>query len=342
PARTLRVDTNSQAIGSGSNALVSADNQLWVVESLDNTVSPIEDGLIIDIGDGNNPYDAAYDADRGVFYVTNFLTDSVTVADADSGEILEQLEHESFDRPHGVAISESYVYVTNSGYRSGTAYADGTVTVIDPASRTVLGSIQTARKNPQFATWAQTSAGPRLIVVDTGQLSIDTDDFSAGPAAVEIWKETPDPLTPEKVVATLDVPDDTDIGAPGRAAITADGERAYFTSATAPVLFELDLEAGEWLRGPDDPIALYDAEQDALDHAAIGRDGILYVSAFNSEELLLYDTRCDHMIGRFDISANDTLNSGPHAVAIDRSDATSAHGYIIGSLSNALIEFDVE
>ncbi|MGM0557988.1 MAG: hypothetical protein ACQEVA_16500, partial [Myxococcota bacterium] len=33
PARTLRVDTNSQAIGSGSNALVSADNQLWVVES---------------------------------------------------------------------------------------------------------------------------------------------------------------------------------------------------------------------------------------------------------------------------------------------------------------------
>jgi DNA-binding beta-propeller fold protein YncE len=342
PARTLRIDTDARAVGSSSNALLADDDGLWVVESGENTLTPVSNGPVIDVGDGNNPYDAAYDAGRDVIYVTNFLTDTVTVADATSGEVLDRLEHPSFDGPNGIAVSESYVYVTNSGFRSGRGFADGSVTVIDAATRGVLGAISTARKNPQFATWAQTSEGPRLIVVNTGELTMEAGDFSAGPAAVEIWAETPDPLAPEKRVAALDVPSDPDIGAPGRASVTADGSRAYFTSATAPVLFELDLETGEWNRGAEDPIELYDAEGDALDHAALGHDGVLYVSAFNSEQLLLYDTRCDHIIGRYDISANDTLNSGPHSIAIDRSDAASAHGYIIGSISNALIEFEVE
>lgn len=340
--RTLSIDTDARAIGPSANAFVRTPDELWIVASGDNTVSTVSGGRTIDVGNERNPYDAAYDAQRDRLYITNYLTDSVTVADATTGEVLEELEHESLDRPAGVATSGRYIYVTNTGYRPEGPFADGSVTVIDPSTLDVLGDISTREANPQFATWADTSAGERLIVVNTGQLVYEGGDFSAAPSAVEFWQETPDPLNPAKLVAELDVVQDPDVGAPGDVVITNDGDRAYLTSATAPVLFELNLETGEWIRGPQNPIELYASEGDALDHAALGNDGILYISSFNTQQLLLLDTRCNALIGSFDISTNDTLNAGPHAIAIDRSDEDTAHGYIVGSISNSLIEFTIE
>lgn len=340
--RTLSIDTDAQPTGPSANAFVHTPDNLWVVASGNNTVSTVSGERTVDVGNERNPYDAAYDAQRDRLYISNYLTDSVSVADASTGEVLEEIEHESLDRPAGVAVSDRYIYVTNTGYRPDGAFAEGSITVIDPATLDVLGDISTRHSNPQFATWADTTTGERLIVVSTGQLVYDGVDFSAAPASVEIWTETPDPLNPEKLIAELELVQDPDVGAPGGVVVTNDGDRAYLTSATAPVLFELNLETGEWIRGPENPIELYASDGDALDHAALGDDGILYISAFNTQQLLLLDTRCNALIGSFDISTNDTLNAGPHAITIERSDDDSAHGYIVGSISNSLIEFSVE
>ena len=149
-----------------------------------------------------------------------------------------------------------------------------------------------------------------------------------------LMEETDDPLAPEQTYHRLERRGV--VGTPGRALPAPDGRHLYFASATAPVLFKLDVVAGEWVRGSDDPIELYEAGERALNRATIDDEGIVWVSAFNEERLYALDTRCDKPLGEpIELGASPEQLEGPLPLEVLRRGGTKEI-YYATSLSEVL------
>ena len=115
--------------------------------------------------------------------------------------------------------------------------------------------------------------------------------------------------------------------------ITQDQRRAYFVSATSPALLSLDLERATWLRGPDDPILLYETDQDALHAGAMAGDELLLILAYNQDALYVVDTSCDEVIaGPIDLGLSSEDLEGPLAIVTDG----ALRAYFMTSLSKRL------
>jgi outer membrane protein assembly factor BamB len=331
PAAT--VERSVAVIGKGGNSIRRADDDLYVVQSLENTVAKFDLSTqqfetLVDVGNERNPWDLIIGTDE--IWITNYLTNTVTVARRETGEVLVEIEHESFDGPAGIAALGQFVYVGNVQF-DGEEYGAGAVTVIDRRSREVLGSVATVRQNPQ----ALDVVDGRLMAVDSGAFGFDDDGaFETGEAAIELWTPTEDPLQPDVETIVLPPTDDRTIGIPGRPADGNESPVVYFPSGTAPVVFALDLQTSQWRRGSDDPIRLYETTRDALHHAAMGADGVLYVTAFNEDKLFLVDTSCDEVLDEV-LLEDSTFLGGPHGV-IPVSVADGVDAYFVLSLANEL------
>ena len=342
PARpAAEVAPDYATIGPTGNAIRRGGDHLWIVESGSNTVSRLaaETGdferAFIDVGNGHNPYDIAVAPDDGRAYVTNYMANSVTVADTETGEVVAEIEDERFDNPSGIAVADGRLYVTNIAH-SGDGFGEGAVTIIDREDREVIGHHATAWKNPVFARRVESPDGPRVAVTAAGALERGKNWGPTSAAGLELWRPEAPPSDVARETFELGLEESSRIGTPGRPLPTPDGRALYFTSATAPVLFEFDLAAGEWVRGVDDPIALYEAEGDTLHHGAMGPDGLLYVTSFNQDALYLYDTTCDaKLAGPVDLGSSPDLLEGPHGIALDTAGEGTA-AYYIFSRANAL------
>lgn len=306
------VERQLATVGTNVNAMRRAGDEAFLVESGDNTVSRLDLRTggwspLVDVGNGRGPWDLAVTDDE--IWITNFVANTVTVADRATGEVLTELADPAFEGPSGVAVLGDRVYVSSVQFRGEGDYGPGAVHVIDRPSRRVLGSLATARQNPQ----ALDAVDGRLVVVDSGSFSFDGTFVAGSEAAVEIWTPTSTPLEPDIIVLPLAAGSDAAVGTPGRPAHRSGSPIIYLPSATAPVVFALDLNAGTWVRGGDDPIVLYETDRDALHHAALGEDGLLYVTAFNEDELILVDTSCDAVLARIPLETSSML-AGPHGV----------------------------
>jgi DNA-binding beta-propeller fold protein YncE len=336
------VDPGYATLGPTSNAIRQSDEHLWVVESGANTVSRLSvesgdfDSGFIDVGNGRNPYDVAVDSGEGVAWVTNNLEHTVTVADTGSGEVLAEIDGEAFDNPAGIALTDERAWVTNFEL-DGREFGTGSLAVVDRETREVVASFDTEWKNPVYARPIETPDGPRVAITDAGVL--EQQDGSWGPqspAGLELWRPDADLESPARQTFELGFDAERDIGAPGRPLPAPDGRHLYFASADAPVLFKFDLAEGAWDRGIEDPIELYETDDDALHHAAFGPDGLLYVTAYNQDAMYLVDPSCDEPLGGpIDLGTTDELLEGPHGVAVrPRGDRRTA--YYIMSQANSL------
>ncbi len=342
---TGRVTPVEYGLGLQSNVIRRQGDALWIVQSGSNSVARynIETGSFdqhfIDVGDNRNPYDIAIAADEPRAYVTNYNSDSLTVATTQTGDRIDEYGSDGLDNPSGIALTDDYLYVTNIEYGVGNPFGPGHVTILDRDTGEVVGTKKTAAKNPQAARRIETPRGTRIAIVDAG--SIDQSGGSpataAGDGALELWKPNGNTSDDARTVHRLPVPGgNTRVGAPGRPAPTPDGRYLYFPSATAPVLFKFDLESNEWIRGTDDPIRVYESEGNSLHHAAIDSRGILYFSAFNEDAVYLVDTACDETLtGPIDVGRTRGLLEGPNSLAIwERGDDLRV--YFNTSISNAL------
>jgi YVTN family beta-propeller protein len=317
-----------ETIGPTSNAIRPGGDYLWIVESGSNTVSRYSpqtgrlERNFIDVGNGHNPFDIAVDPEASKAYVTNYLADSITVADTETGRVLREVEAEPLDKPEGVAVVGDHLYVSNVHYTGGEEPFDaGSVVVFERESMEVVGRAETERKNPQFVRPVETPQGRRVAIVSSGVI-----DFAEGgravatsPGGLELWPTDGRTERSAREIYPMQRVDDGRHGAPGRPLPTPDGGHLYFTSATSGELFTFDLEAREWTRGTRDPLQLHDAGGNALHHGAMGPRGILYATAFNDDALYLWDTSCDaKLAGPIDIGTTPSLLEGPHGIAVER------------------------
>ncbi|WP_187027606.1 YncE family protein [Persicimonas caeni] len=326
-----------QTLGADPNAIARGDGYLWVVESSDNTVSRFDpatgafDAFFIDLGVNRNPYDLYVDAPRDLAYIANQGANTLTVASTQTGEVVAEIGAgtEAFDAPQGVTASDDYIYVTNTHLR-GRGFDEGSVTVLDRDTREVLGSIPTAKKNPQYIAAIDTPHGPRIAVVSSGAIHYSGTVTSDG--ALELWTETDDPTAPERQIFALERTDDERMGAPGRPLVTPDATRLYLASATAPVLFVFDLQAMQWLHDTSDPLEVYATDDKSLHNATIDARGVIYLTAFNDDALYLFDTSCDAVLaGPLDLGTTDGYLEGPVDLQVVGDEV-----YFVMTLSNVM------
>lgn len=313
PASPMAVVTgDTHVVGATLSVLRRYGDEVWVVESGANTVSVLERGgelaVRTDVGNERGPTDVWVDGDQ--IWITNFVANSVTVADRTTGRVVAEIDHESIEAPAGIAGTDRWVFVGNTEFRGDEDYGPGSLTIIDRRTLEVVGTRQTAAPNPQYLR----AVDGQIIVVDSGSLSFEEGRFiPASDAAVERL----DGVGDDPVRAPADVlvlPAIDDVGSPGFPAFDPDSRRIFLASGTTPTVFAIDLDRWEWTHGSADPIRLYESNENALHDARMGPHGILFVTAFNRDEIYLVDTRCDAVLGEPIVVDTTELLAGPLGV----------------------------
>jgi DNA-binding beta-propeller fold protein YncE len=354
PALTsLEVSPQIQPIAEQANHMIDANGWIWVLESGANTVSRynpssgVFEAAFVDLGNDRGPYDLFIDGARG--FATNYLANTVSVFDTNSGEVLAELDDPRLVDPSGIAATRAHLYVTNVEFLGvNRGWGRGSIVVIERDSLEIVGVIPARAKNPQYVTVldAGSDSEPgKIAIVSTGELGqVDGRYVQTSLAAVEIWTETEDPLAPAKKVFELPSPEPgSRVGAPGRALVSPDGASLYMTSATAPVVFSIDLEQLVWVHGADSPIVLYEEDSDTLHSGVLDRDGLLWITSFNQDAVYVLDTSCDELLaGPIPVGIVDDELEGPIAVVSSSSSSRSQQDvvqpdvYFITSLSKQL------
>lgn len=322
------------------NALLLREHTLYIVESGANAISTydVKRGLytpnFIDVGNDKNPYDIALSPDGKIAVIPNYLSGTISIADTSSGKILhESAPSTAIINPSGVAASRDHIHVSDVAFgRGADGFGEGKVHVFDRTSFAYLGALTTPTKNPQYLTLLPDEE--TLLVTQTGPLGFRGERYAQlGDAGITLLSNfgADAPLEPDSAHLTL--PPGTNTGddpAPGRPMLTSDAARAYFVSATSPTLLSLDLENQAWLRGPENPIRLYETQGDALHAGAFAGQGMLLILSYNQDALYVVDTACDEVIaGPIDLGLSSEDLEGPLAIVSDG----ALRAYFITSLS---------
>ncbi len=340
----ISVDREISAVGPSSNELVALDGDLLVVESGANHLSrysPGRDALesFVDVGTERNPYAAAVDEAAREVWIANYASHSVTVADADTGQVLREIEGPGLRNPSAVALTEDFAYVGNVHYVGPPeGFGEGSVAVIRRATGAVEAEIATAFKNPQFLTVAEIHGEPTLVVSGGGAYQLGEEVRVISEGGLELFGLGDDPVEPAGEAFPLGQEDVGTVGAPGRPLVR--GERIYATSGNAPALFVFDLSHRAWEHDAGDPFWLYEDDGSDLTHsAALADDGLLLVTAFNRDALYVFDVTCmEKLAGPIDLGRVANMLEGPRGIEFLPGSADGAHrdAYFLYSIANAL------
>ena len=324
PSPVILVDRQVATVGESVNSLRRFGDDAYVVESGSNTVAKLDLAtgartVHVDVGNERGPWEVWASEDE--LWITNYIANTVTIADRATGAVIDEISHPAFAQPSAITGTTDRVYVGNVEFAGTNDFGPGHVTVIDRETREVFGSIATQKKNPQHLEVVELSDGPRVVVVDSGAFLLDDGAFAGSDAAVEIWTETEEPLEPEVSVAELPLVDNRRVGSPGRPLKATGSDTLYFASGTGPFLFSLDAARGTWLRGSDDPIVIAQTTGDSLNHGAIDERGVIYITAFNEDALYLVDTTCDEVLAGPIPLEESSMLAGPYGlIPVERGD----------------------
>lgn len=266
------VNPNAFPTGKLPNHMVVRGETGYVANSLSNSLQIIDLKThtveTVDLGEGTNPMQVAVLGEKA--YVSLLLTNEVAVVNLTTRQVIERITVGS--GPTGVAVTGGKVYVTNTAFNIDTfGYDPGTVSVIDPATDTVIDTLPVPVINPQDMAvdpWGL------LHVVSTG-------NYFDIPGAVTVYNPSTD-----RQVGTIPVG-----GAPGGIAITFGG-KAYLADTTKGLL-SYNARTYTLLRGADQPISL---GAEVWDVASDAR-GRLYVVEQKLNKVAILDTRNDQPIG---------------------------------------------
>ncbi len=297
-ARPLAIERGVGVLGATAQSIRRFGDFAYITESGSNTVSELdlESGelrTLVDVGNDRGPWEVwAYEDE---LWITNFVADTVTVADRETGDVLAEIRGPRLEKPAGIAGTDRYVYVGNTEYRGVNDYGPGSVSIIDREARELVATRPIGAPNPLHLDVASFSFGERVVVVASGEHRFDDGGgaVAGSDGAVELWEETSVPEAPD--VTTIEVPRsgaDDRVGLPGRPLRVDD--RIYLVSAAAPVVFEVDAAAGRLV---GEPTAFSDVAGDALHDATIDDRGVLWISSFNRDAIYRVDTRCGAVLG---------------------------------------------
>ena len=345
PAYDATLTPRLSETGPSPNDIAAGDDALWIVESDGNTAGRFDLATAsmhsgwIDVGNDRNPYGIAVDGTADEVWIANFLSHTVTVADGSSREIIAEIDDPALDNPSAVAVTDDYAYIGNVAFRSTEeGYGPGTISVVDRSDHSLVNTIETAYKNPQFLSVETIDDRQVLLVSSSGAVHWDAarDETRAKSEGGLQWFDIDaDPVAPNFEAYAIGQADIETVGAPGRPLLTPDQSTLYFASGIDAAVFAFDIEQQKWRYDAGDPLELYDTDRDATHRAAIGPDGLLWITDFNHDRLHLVDTACDRpVVDPVDVGTTGELLEGPQAITVvDNRD--SIDGIFVFALANA-------
>jgi YVTN family beta-propeller protein len=208
------VYNNQVNIGEWPQGVVYHNDMIYVVSTKFNNIDVVDPetwtvGSQIELGDMNSPEFMAF-TDATTAYVTANATNKVFKVNVSTGATLDEIDVGG--APWGICYAGGMLYVMNTNFTwvvDHSEYGQGTVSVIDPATDTVVETVNVGM-NPQFAA---ADANGNVHVVCTGNYA---DTFG------EI--HVIDPST-NAVTDTVEIG-----GSPGVIAMSPDGGTAYVSA----------------------------------------------------------------------------------------------------------------
>ncbi len=277
--------------GNVPNQIKVKGDSLYILNSVSSTLQIVnlntqKNVATIDLGTNKNPWNFAFCKSSGLIFVTNLMANSVSVVDIGKGAVVDSIT--VGQAPEGIVAVGKRVYVTNTAFDATTfSYGQGSVTVIDAASRSVVDSILTPI-NPQNLA---VDAGGRIHVVCTG-------NFSTVPGSVLVVD-----LGSNSVLDTVVVG-----GTPSSITIAPNGV-AYLGAGgwvTNGNVLAYNASTFEVLHGADNPIRTATGAMDVLADDA----GHVFVAAFNEDRVDVIDTKADSVVDSYEVG------DGPQSLAL--------------------------
>jgi len=281
------VHENIVSLGLWPNDIVVRGEKAYVVNSGSEdlyVVDLMSDSLlsIIDLGEGTNPWSAAFSNDN-TLYVTNLLTNDVSKVDLTAGQVVTTILVGT--APEGLLVTGNRLFVTNTNF-NGVGYDPGTVSVIDLAGDTVTATI-TVGTNPQD-----------LVLDPQGEINVVcTGDYWSSFGMIYRIDS-----------ATLSLLDSIPTGGtPARAAISQFGFHYMAAGgwATDGEVFLHGTLNDVILRDSDDPITTGAGAMDV----AVDSEGYMYAASFSGNTVTVFDVP-DGYVKEY------SVEGGPTAIAL--------------------------
>jgi len=290
------VERDIIGVGNVANDIIFANGRLHVINSLSHdmnvislsysgemvqVVSPIDLG----INQNRNPMYGSLAA-NGFLYISNGMTDDITVFDLDA--LSSRIRSDVGVAPAGVLAVGGKVYVCNTGFNfDDYTYGMGSVSIIDTTNNMERIKIEIGEgKNPQFMALDPTG---KIHVVCTG-------NYVDIPGEIQVIDPLIDGVT--NYIYIGGTPGDIAINFEGIAFLTAGGLTG------APDVYRYNAITGQVLNGPSNPIMVSAGAM----RVVAASDNSVYVACFNAGTI-------DKIFGGVRVETF-TVGDGPAAMVI--------------------------
>lgn len=368
------VDRNLAQLGSVPADIVIRGSRAYVINGFSNNIQIFELnpnppqllGTIV-VPPGSNPNSMDFFGEN-LAYVSNNIGQSVAVVNIntracvtlivsieDQGDTqpcqnVINVPSNTFEEPAGVKIVGNKIYVTNNNLDDNfNPNGNGFITVLSTTTNQVVGSINASGAN----TSSMTEIDEVLYVLNNGNILFDFETFeftcdATFPPSIDIINTISD-----TVFDTINIPlseQNPTVCLPNSLTATSEGF-GYTGLGLVGALLKVDLFEGTVLNGTDNPIMITDIN-DLNNTADIAiKDGLLFTTLFNSDQIAVLDTRNDQVdpfpyitpfpAGLRGDNPNSELFDGVQSLAIrEGNDFTGADLYFITGISQQLGSVD--
>ncbi|MFQ6041642.1 MAG: hypothetical protein ACE5PV_12355 [Candidatus Poribacteria bacterium] len=244
----------------------TGDNNAQVIDLASNTTAGM-----IDIGDGTAPEKIAFASDTKA-YVSSNWTQSVKVVDLSSQTVINSIDVGV--APWGVAFANGKVYVCNTGvvYGEETTYGQGTVSVIDAATDSVLKTVD-VETNPTdvvvddkgevlvLCTGNYADITGKLVVIDSLTDSVITAvDLGVAPSGITVTKDGMAYITSPVGLLSFDIA----AGALSHDAASALTDFVGGSGLAADAAGNVYITVPDWTGGGKDKLLVMDASEQLI------------------------------------------------------------------------------
>ncbi len=312
------VERNLATLGSVPADIKIQGSRAYVINGFSNNIQifelnqnpPQSLGTIV-VPPGSNPISMDFFGDNQA-YVANNTGQSVAVVNINNGDcetLIVSAEDQgtttpcdtvinvppnTFEEPAGVKIVNNKVYISNNNLDENfSPNGNGFITVLSTTTNQVLDSINASGSN----TTSMIEIDETLYALNNGNILFDFDTFEFTcdtnfPPSIDIIDTLND-----SVFDTIDIPlsqQNPTVCLPNNLTATSDGF-GYTGLGLVGALLKVDLFEGIVINGPANPIIITDLN-DLNNTADIAiKDGLLFTTLFNSDQIAVLDTSNDQV-----------------------------------------------
>ena len=296
---------------------------------------------------GSDPVGIAFFNDEHA-YVTNLISQTVAIVniqDMTCETIISQdegnftpcdeviiVDEGTFANPAGIVIANNKAYVANQNIDNSTfaPMGKGFITVIDSETNEIDTVIDATGEGTSGTGKGIMLFNDKVYVVNSGNVLFDFDTglFSCdteSPISIDVINTASDTVE-DSIEFPLSEINPT-VCSPESISASPDGDFAYIGSQISGVLFKINLNTNDLIRGSGDPIIITDTEGlDATFDIEFSSSGYGFVAMFNSDTVFVFDPEIDDIspfpfLGEFPVglrgdNPSSDFFDGPQVMAI--------------------------